>query len=92
GLHLGGTLTILQDFPNFVIPGHSTRNSGRITHVKLTQGLTGALKLLGKNLDVRIAQNGRIGAEGYEIPWLKYNQNSVPTTIHLPLGITLPAS
>lgn len=80
------------DFPNFVIPGHSTRNSGRITHVKLTQGLTGALKLLGKNLDVRIAQNGRIGAEGYEIPWLKYNQNSVPTTIHLPLGITLPAS
>lgn len=68
---------------SFVIPSKGTANSGRIPHVKLVKGVLGSLPLLSAtSLDVRIAQRGRIGVNGYEAPWLQYNQNAVPMEIH----------
>ncbi|PVF99379.1 hypothetical protein CPB86DRAFT_293734 [Serendipita vermifera] len=70
------------DWPSFVIPPKATVNSGRIPHVKLVKGVAGSLVLLGAtSLDIRIAQTGIIGTNGYHVPWLKYNQDGVPMTL-----------
>ncbi|KAG8833980.1 hypothetical protein FRC17_009762 [Serendipita sp. 399] len=67
------------DFPNFVIPAHSSGNSGKVSHVKLVKGVLASLPLASSpTLDLRIAQTGRIGVNGYEIPWLQLVQNAVP--------------
>ncbi|KAG8787307.1 hypothetical protein FRB91_009037 [Serendipita sp. 411] len=74
------------DFPNFVIPAHSTRNSGTVSHVKLLKGVFGSLPLAASpTLDLRIAQTVRIGTNGYEIPWLQLVQNAVPVKVNINL-------
>jgi len=66
----------------FVVPAHSTANSGSIPNVLLVQGVIASLDIipLGE-LDVFSAITNRVGKNsGYQIPWLQYSQPTVPTT------------
>lgn len=52
---VGGTTFAQVDFafdPAFVIPAHTTVNSGNIPNVNLTQGIIASLGIIGENLDV----------------------------------------
>ncbi|KAH7915074.1 hypothetical protein BJ138DRAFT_1122997 [Hygrophoropsis aurantiaca] len=76
-----------QAFSNYVIPPGQTVNSGQFGNVKLVKGALASLWIipLGK-LDLQTADTTRVGVNGYQIPWLHVNQNSVDTTYDL-LGI-----
>jgi len=77
--------------PGFVVPAHSTANTGSIPNVFLVQGVIASLDIipLGE-LDVFSAITNQVGRNaGYQIPWLQYAQMTVPTTYVLPLGIEI---
>jgi len=75
-----------QGFDNFVVPPGMTVNSGSFGNVNLTQGIDAALNIIPfAVLDVFAAATLRIGPGGYEIPFLKLNQTSVPTVYTLDL-------
>ncbi|PFH51992.1 hypothetical protein AMATHDRAFT_74502 [Amanita thiersii Skay4041] len=74
-------------FTNFVVPPHSTVNSGRIDGVILTKGVAASLGIIPRGvLDISAANTLRIGSNGYEIPWLQLKQTGVPTSYSLLLG------
>ena len=76
-----------QAFDNFVIPAHSTRNSGSVKNVLLTKGALASLVIipLGK-LDVFNAASVKLGP--YTIPWLHLTTLDVKTDYHLSLSIS----
>lgn len=78
-----------QSFDNFVIHAGSTVNSGTFGNVLLTKGAIASLAIvpLGR-LDIASASTVRIGSGGYQVPFLKINQDAVPTTYTLGIGIT----
>ncbi|KAM5540830.1 hypothetical protein V8D89_005474 [Ganoderma adspersum] len=68
-------------FDSFVVPPHSTVNSGTIDDVVLTRGVAGSIGLLGaKSVDVFTVATVRIGA--YTLPWLHLTALDVPITVH----------
>ena len=76
-----------QAFENFVIPAHSTRNSGTVKNVLLTKGALASLAIipLGK-LDVFNAATVKMGP--YTIPWLHLTTLDVKTDYQLSLSIS----
>lgn len=75
-----------QGFDNFIVPPGMTVNSGTFGNVNLTQGIDAALNIIPFGvLDVFAAATLRISAGGYQIPFLKLNQTSVPTVYILNL-------
>ncbi|KAI0321180.1 hypothetical protein OF83DRAFT_1280620 [Amylostereum chailletii] len=79
-----------QSFDNFVVPPHSTVNSGTFGNVLLTQGALGSLGIipLGK-LDIFAVSTAQVGEGGYAVPWLHLTQPNVPTSYTLDiLGVT----
>ncbi|KAF8891683.1 hypothetical protein BD779DRAFT_1661547 [Infundibulicybe gibba] len=75
-----------QAFDNFVVPPGQTVNSGDFPNVLLTQGAIASLDIIPLGiLDVFSASTVRVGQGGYQIPWLKLAQSSVPTTYNLVL-------
>lgn len=76
-----------QPFSSFVVPPGRTVNSGTFGNVLLTQGAIASLGIIPLGiLDIAAASTVRIGQGGYEVPWLKLNQRSVPTTYNLALS------
>ncbi|KAH9934026.1 uncharacterized protein BXZ73DRAFT_100865 [Epithele typhae] len=71
-------------FDSFVIPAHSTANSGTVQNVLLTKGAIASLGIIpvGK-LDVFSAATAKIGP--YTLPWLQLTVPGVPTDYHLDL-------
>ncbi|KAF9467246.1 hypothetical protein BDZ94DRAFT_1133976, partial [Collybia nuda] len=69
-------------FSNFVVPAGQTVNSGPFPNVLLTQGAIPSLDIIPLGiLDVSAASTLRVGGPGgYQVPWLKINQKSVPTS------------
>lgn len=80
---VGGTIyaKFAQNFDNFVVPPGSTVNSGTFGNVLLTKGVISSLGIvpLGK-LDIAAATTIRFGSGGYQVPFLKIQQDAVPTT------------
>ena len=75
-----------QTFDNLVVPARGSVNSGIFYNVLLVQGAIKSLEIIPRlMLDVRTAATVRIGSGGYQVPWLKINQDSVPTTYDLVL-------
>jgi len=75
-----------QSFDNLVVPARGSVNSGIFYNVLLVQGAIKSLEIIPRlMLDVRTAATVRIGSGGYQVPWLKINQDSVPTTYDLVL-------
>ncbi|TBU46075.1 hypothetical protein BD309DRAFT_663805 [Dichomitus squalens] len=76
-----------QPFDSFVIPAHSTANSGSVPNVLLTQGAIASLGIipLGE-LDVFSVATVKIGP--YTIPWLHLTTLNVKTDYHLSLSIS----
>ena len=76
-----------QPFDSFVIPAHSTANSGSVPNVLLTQGAIASLGIipLGE-LDVFSVATVKIGP--YTIPWLHLTTLDVKTDYHLSLSIS----
>lgn len=76
-----------QSFSSFVIPAGQTVGSGLFDNVLLTQGAIASLDIIPRQmLDISAANTLKIGGVGgYEIPWLKLEQKSVPTTYDLVL-------
>ncbi|KAK1218918.1 hypothetical protein PQX77_018360 [Marasmius sp. AFHP31] len=72
----------------FVVPAHSTVNSGKIDNVLLTKGAIASLDIIPLGyLDLFAASTVRIGVGGYEVPWLHLEQAHVPTSYDLDLGL-----
>lgn len=78
-----------QTFESFVIPAGQTVGSGLFPNVLLTQGALASLDIIPRQmLDINAANTVRIGGpSGYQIPWLKLEQKSVPTTYDLVLTL-----
>jgi len=75
-----------QSFSNFVVPAGQTVNSGKFDHVFLPKGAEESLLIVPfQILDSWSAVTCRIGQGGYQIPFLKLEQKSVPTTYNLDL-------
>ncbi|RPD52770.1 hypothetical protein L227DRAFT_646291 [Lentinus tigrinus ALCF2SS1-6] len=76
-----------QAFDSFVMPAHSTANSGTVKNVLLVKGALASLGIipLGK-LDVFSTATVKIGE--YTIPWLHLTTLDVPTTYSLSLSIS----
>lgn len=73
-----------QAFDNFTVPAGGQANSGTFGNVLLPQGALNSLGIIpGGVLNISAAQTVLIGENGYEIPWLKINQNNVPTSFTL---------
>ncbi|KAL0580357.1 hypothetical protein V5O48_000210 [Marasmius crinis-equi] len=80
-------------FSGFVVPAHSTVNSGTIDNVLLTQGALASLDIIPLGiLDIFAASTVRIGQGGYEVPWLHLDQAAVPTSYDLNLGLSLDSA
>ncbi|TFK44582.1 hypothetical protein BDQ12DRAFT_661303 [Crucibulum laeve] len=76
-----------QPFSSFVVPPGQTVNSGLFDNVLLTQGAIASLDIIPLGvLDIAAASTVRIGQGGYQIPWLKLQQQNVPTAYDLSLG------
>lgn len=78
-----------QSFDGFVIPAGQTVGSGLFPNVLLTQGAVASLDIIPRGiLDISAANTVRIGGTGgYQIPWLKLEQKSVPTTYDIVLSL-----
>ncbi|KAF9484474.1 hypothetical protein BDN70DRAFT_872495 [Pholiota conissans] len=75
-----------QGFDSFVVPPGQTVNSGVFGNVLLTQGAIASLDIIPLGfLDVQAAATVRVGQGGYQIPFLKLQQQGVPTTYDLSL-------
>jgi hypothetical protein len=78
-------------FPSLVVPAKGKINSGPVHNVLLTKGTLNSLGLIPRGiLDLAIAITARVGPGGYQIPWLNYQQASVPTKYNLDLLTTGP--
>ncbi|KAF9484472.1 hypothetical protein BDN70DRAFT_122528 [Pholiota conissans] len=76
-----------QPFSGFTVQPGETANSGVFDNVYLTQGAYNSLDIIADGyLDIRAAATIRVGPNGYGIPWLKLNQDGVPTSYDLSLG------
>lgn len=77
-----------QAFESFTVPPGQTVNSGRFPDVLLTQGAIASLDIIPLGyLDIWSAVTLRVGENGYQIPWLKLQQNHVDTHYELELGL-----
>ncbi|PPQ89568.1 hypothetical protein CVT25_012240 [Psilocybe cyanescens] len=76
-----------QGFDNFVVPPGETADSGTFGGVLLTQGLVNSLVIVPLlSLDVAAAATIRVGQGGYQIPFLKLQQDGIPTQYNLGFG------
>ncbi|KAF9007982.1 hypothetical protein BDQ17DRAFT_1388900 [Cyathus striatus] len=76
-----------QPFTSFIVPAKGSASSGTFDNVLLTQGAIASLDIIPLGiLDVAAAATVRVGQGGYQIPWLKLEQTSVPTTYNLALS------
>ncbi|KAK0241921.1 hypothetical protein EDD85DRAFT_820884 [Armillaria nabsnona] len=74
---------------DFVIQPGETTVSPEIDGVLLTQGVDASLGIIPLGfLDAATANTVRIGMGGYQIPWLKLDQDNVPTTYDLALSFS----
>lgn len=75
-----------QPFDSFIVPPGQTVNSGVFGNVLLTQGAIASLDIIPLGfLDVQAAATVRIGQGGYQVPFLKLQQQGVPTAYDLSL-------
>ncbi|EPQ57376.1 hypothetical protein GLOTRDRAFT_120580 [Gloeophyllum trabeum ATCC 11539] len=77
-----------QAFDSFVVPPHSTANSGTFGNVVLVKGALASLGIIPLGyLDVFSVATTLVGEGGYRIPWLHLTQKNVPTTYNLALSL-----
>jgi hypothetical protein len=77
-----------QPFDSFTVGPGQTGSSGKFGNVLLTQGALASLDIIPLGyLDTFTATTVRIGDGGYTVPWLKLNQERVPTEYILDLGL-----
>ncbi|KAF9245017.1 hypothetical protein BU15DRAFT_85819 [Melanogaster broomeanus] len=75
-----------QAFSNFVIPPGQTVNSGQFSHVVLVHGALATLPIIPLGyMDINAVATVRMGANGYQLPWLHINQMHVTATYNLNL-------